>query len=159
MNGFRERMHVHVEEVRKHLHAFQDDAGQGVSRKLDLEKEERLLNRMADLEPCDECESGLMELGEEYKRLRARLPELEKSDVRSHRKVLNKLLNHVHKVHKVVPQNYYIGVFMPLGLTFGMLIGLGFLENMVYGFTLGISIGIAIGAGLDAKSKKDGLTF
>ncbi len=152
-------MYVHVEELKKHLLELKHTADQQAVAKMDLDKVERLMNRMVDLELCDECESGLMELGEEYKRLKMKAHELEKSDLRSHRKVLNKLLNHVHKVHKIVPQNYYMGVFMPLGLTFGMLIGLGFLENMVYGFTLGISFGLAIGAGLDAKSKKEGLTF
>jgi len=59
------------------------------------------------------------------------------------------------KLYKLVPDGYYIAIFMPFGIAIGTSLGVA-MKNLAIGVSLGLALGIAIGAGLNAKAKKDG---
>lgn len=58
------------------------------------------------------------------------------------------------KKYNMVPQGYYMMVWMPLGIAIGMPFGLIF-KNIALGIPIGIGLGLAIGAVLDRKAKKE----
>ena len=49
----------------------------------------------------------------------------------------------------------YLPIFMCLGLSIGMLVGLAVFDNIALGMCLGMGIGVFIGATLDAKNKNN----
>lgn len=58
------------------------------------------------------------------------------------------------KKYKVVPQGYYMLVWMPLGIGIGLPFGLIF-KNIALGIPIGIGLGLAIGAYFDLKAKNE----
>lgn len=82
-------------------------------------------------------------------------------------RLINKSLGIILKILreklKIVPKNYYVGVWTALGLAvFGVPIGIAFgtaLGNMAFmgvGIGMGLPIGIAIGVSMDTKAQKEG---
>lgn len=59
------------------------------------------------------------------------------------------------KKYKIVPNGYYMAVWMPLGVAIGMSIGLA-MKNIALGLSLGLGLGLAIGAGINLKAQKEG---
>lgn len=73
------------------------------------------------------------------------------------------LVRHIEKEDKIVPQKYYLKLWMALGLTaFGLPLGMTFalaignMGLMGIGFPIGIGLGVALGAQLDKKAEKEG---
>lgn len=58
------------------------------------------------------------------------------------------------KKYQVVPQGYYMLLWMPLGIAIGLPFGLIF-KNIALGIPIGLGLGLAIGAFLDLKAKKE----
>lgn len=58
------------------------------------------------------------------------------------------------KKYQLVPQGYYMLVWMPLGIAIGLPFGLIF-KNIALGIPIGIGLGLAIGAFMDLKAKKE----
>lgn len=58
------------------------------------------------------------------------------------------------KKYQVVPQGYYMLVWMPLGIAIGLPFGLIF-KNIALGIPIGIGLGLAIGGFLDLKAKRE----
>ena len=68
----------------------------------------------------------------------------------------------IEKEHKLVPQNYYINIWMPIGMaSFGLPIGVAFglsLGNLAFlgiGLPIGLVIGLAVGTELDKRAYKE----
>ncbi|WP_129717447.1 hypothetical protein [Pedobacter sp. SYP-B3415] len=60
------------------------------------------------------------------------------------------------KRHKIVPEGYYLAIWMPLGIAIGLPYGILF-KNLAIGVALGPAIGLMIGGFLNANAKKKGL--
>ena len=78
-------------------------------------------------------------------------------------KTRSKIYNRAVKELKYVTKNYYLGIWMALGISaFGMPIGVMFgsaMDNMgllSLGLPIGMAIGMAVGAGLDKKAQEEG---
>lgn len=76
------------------------------------------------------------------------------------RKTLSGILKRIEKELKLVPKNYYRGLWLALGLSvFGIPIGFAIalsLGNMAFlgiGFPIGMGIGVAVGTAMDKKAK------
>lgn len=79
------------------------------------------------------------------------------------RKTLSGILKRIEKELKLVPKNYYRGLWLALGLSvFGIPIGFAIalsLGNMAFlgiGFPIGMGIGVAVGTAMDKKAKNIG---
>lgn len=79
------------------------------------------------------------------------------------RKTLSGILKRIEKELKLVPKNYYRGLWLALGLSvFGIPIGFAIalsLGNMAFlgiGFPIGMGIGVAVGTAMDKKAKNTG---
>ncbi|MFC2038834.1 hypothetical protein ACFLUG_03585 [Chloroflexota bacterium] len=74
---------------------------------------------------------------------------------KAHLKMLNSIIKHLQKEHKLITEGYYMGVWMALGSGIGVALG-AVMDQAGGGIPIGIGIGVSIGAGLDAKAKKEG---
>ncbi|WP_234028562.1 hypothetical protein [Lentibacillus sp. Marseille-P4043] len=70
-------------------------------------------------------------------------------------------MSNLQKKHKLVEEGYYLGIFMSLGLSLGVVFGLTVLDIGLLGLPIGVGmcIGLAIGSGMDADAKKRGKTI
>lgn len=78
-------------------------------------------------------------------------------------KSINGTLTILREKLKIVPKNYYMGIWTAIGIAaFGIPIGVAFgtaLGNMAFmgiGIGMGLPIGIAVGTNMDTKAKKEG---
>ena len=83
--------------------------------------------------------------------------------VKQHKTKKNSILKLLEKEMKLVPENYYLGIWMAVGMAaFGLPIGVALglsLDNMPFigiGLPIGRPIGMAIGAGMDKKASDEG---
>lgn len=59
------------------------------------------------------------------------------------------------KKYKIVPNGYYMAVWMPIGVAIGISIGLA-MKNLALGLSLGLGLGLAIGAIFNLNAQKEG---
>ena len=81
--------------------------------------------------------------------------ERRKSYLSDANKIMNKMIGHLQKQHKLVADGYYIGMLMALGAAFGLTVGAVAFDNQSIGIAIGVGVGVAIGAALDAKARKE----
>src|SRR4030042_4615528 len=79
----------------------------------------------------------------------------DKERQKSYFKSMDKIINHLQKQHKLVPEGYYMVMGIAIGTGFGVALGTA-LQQVGAGIPIGVGAGIAIGAALDAKAKKEG---
>ena len=84
----------------------------------------------------------------------------------SYFKSTGKIVNHLHRQHRLVNADYYMtmgiaigsGIGVALGAAMGN-VGFGIPIGVGTGLAIGTGIGLAIGAALDAKAKEEGRTL
>jgi hypothetical protein len=123
--------------------------------KLDLL--ERIGNRLiAYSNECPDCEKAIVELGQILDNLAESATSSKPSPANEYHLYLKKLISHFVKRHKLVSENYYLGLWMSTGMAIGVALGAAF-DDMGLGLILGMCAGLAFGAGLDADAKKKGV--
>lgn len=128
-------------------------------KKLNLNKCERVVQRLASFsEDCADCQRYLLELKNHFIQLEANIDRVD-TVINQHKKLINELVSHLQKKHKLVPEGMYLTLYMSIGMSLGIVFGLTIFENIGLGIPIGMSLGIAIGAGLDADAKKKGNTI
>ena len=78
-----------------------------------------------------------------------------KKDRKKNSKVINLIIEHLKKHHKLVSEGHYVGMAVGLGLVFGASLGITF-GNLTFGAAFGLIIGVVIGNMLDSRAKKQG---
>lgn len=138
-----------IEDLRNSL-------GEKTSRKLELDKCNRLVKRLNILSSeCEKCYQDFIDLEKHITELADKTDQLTKTDFKQHSQKLESISSHLLKEHKLVSKDYYLSIYMSLGLSIGLIFGLLF-DNLSLGLPIGLGIGVAIGAGLDADVKKKG---
>lgn len=128
-------------------------------KKLDFDLLQRIIIRLNSFD-CNECKEYLQEIDEHTKMLIEKGKPVDKSDFEGYQKKISDSISHLQKEHKLVREGYYMSVYMPLGMSVGLVFGLAIFENNIaLGLPMGMCIGIAIGSGLDADAKKKGRTI
>jgi len=74
---------------------------------------------------------------------------------KKHSKVINTIIEHLKKHHKLVSELYYVGIGAGSGIAFGTALGFAF-GNTGVGVAFGLIIGAIIGNLLEARAKKQG---
>jgi hypothetical protein len=69
-------------------------------------------------------------------------------------KSMNSVIGHFQRHHKLVPEGYYVGIWMAIGSGIGVAIGAA-TDNIGSGIPIGVGVGLAIGSALEAKAKKE----
>jgi hypothetical protein len=127
-----------------------------ISKKLDLQKWERVADKLGSFSSCVECQNHLLELTNYLIQLKATIDRKEEIDFKQHKKYINEIVSHLQKKHEMVQEGYYLGLYMSLGVSLGVVFGLTIFDNIGLGIPIGMCIGLAIGAGLDGDAKKKG---
>lgn len=134
--------------------------GMPTAKKLDLEKCQRILERLNSFATeCSECDQHLRSLENHLNELYQLSKPLEDKDYKTHSQTIDKISSHLVKEHKLVTTGLYVSIYMPLGTALGVVFGLLVFDNVGIGLPLGIALGMGIGAGLDADANKKGRTL
>jgi hypothetical protein len=107
---------------------------------------------------CAECHAFQSEIESLVNDL-GNLVQLPKQLARQERKHyfrrINEMVKHLQKEHKLVPENYYLGIGIAIGTAMSAGIGTA-LGNPGVGTGIGIALGLAIGKYLDNRAEKEG---
>jgi hypothetical protein len=150
------------QKILENLMALQSTIEPKVSKKLDLDKCERVLKRLDSFSPdCEDCSQLLIAFENHFSRLKERNTPLQKTDFTEHHHTMENFISHLQKEHKLVTEGTNQSIYMSLGLSLGVVFGLLLLESLALGISFGFSFGIAIaiGIGLDEDAKKKGRTI
>ena len=146
----KEKLQSLVEEIRY-------DVDEKTAAKLELDKCNRIIERLASFEnDCELCQEYLGKIEDQLITINEKKESLTKHDIKEHYKVTEEISSHLQKEHKLVPSGYYMGLYMSIGMSFGLLFGLLLFDNVAIGLPLGMVIGMAIGTGKDSEVKKKG---
>jgi len=77
-----------------------------------------------------------------------------KFDAIPYQKKMGTFKSSLQKKYKLVSKDYYISIWLPMGIALGLPYGLMF-KNLTLGIPIGLGIGVAIGASLDRKAAKE----
>src|SRR5699024_10644623 len=128
--------------------------------KLELDKYLRIVEKMDTFcADCEDCDRYLNELEMYVEELSNRMNQLYKEDYADNQKQVQELTSHLQKTHHLIPENYYMSIFMSLGMGVGLPFGLLLFDNIALGLPIGMIFGIAIGVGMDADAMKKGKTI
>jgi hypothetical protein len=108
---------------------------------------------------CKECEKYLLELNAHLEKLKSKQGQFEKIDLKEHQGLVNKVISHLQREHKLVREAYYVGIFMLFGSSIGLAFGMLLFDNLALGLPIGVGVGVAIGAALDADARKKNLVI
>ncbi len=115
----------------------------------------RTVLRVAEFaERCPECRRLQGELTETASFL-GRADHAAKSEMKTYRKSLRGMTEHLHKAHKLLPAGTYVGLGIALGTALGVSLG-NVMQNIGTGIAIGTGMGVAIGSGLEARAKREG---
>lgn len=155
-------MEKYVEELLTMIMKLRESTSQETVKKLDLDKCERIVKKLASFsESCRECEKHLLELKTHFLQLEANIDQIatEVLHLKQHKIVINDLVSHLQKEHKLVQEGTYLSLYMTMGISLSLVFGLLVFDNFALALPFGLGIGLAIGAGLDADAKKKGNTI
>lgn len=148
-----------VTKLVKSIGELKDRVGTQTAAKLQFDKCERIVEKLKTFEStCKICETFLLDLEEQISHL-VSMDIYEKETVKEFTKLLGIITSHLQKEHHIVSSGYYLGIYMTMGTSIGMLFGLTIFDNIGVGMALGTAFGVMIGISLDADAKKKGLTL
>ena len=107
---------------------------------------------------CGEClglEPEIRALVNELHNLTQLPKQVSRQERKHYFRRLNEMVKHLQKQHKLVTENYYIGIGIAIGTALSAGIGTA-VGNPGVGTGIGIALGLAIGKYLDDKAKKEG---
>ncbi|HEY5582967.1 MAG TPA: hypothetical protein VIK78_00535 [Ruminiclostridium sp.] len=116
----------------------------------------RIINRLVSFsDNCEECLSFLNSLEPYIDSIEVNA---DKQKDKTYHVYLNSIISHLQLKHKLVTDNYYTMVCLPLGMVFGSAFSaIGSFKGMSSGgIGIGLCLGVAIGSGMDANAKKKG---
>lgn len=152
-------MKEHVEKIKMIINEVRRNENIKITSKLNLNKSERIVDKLGSLSnDCQICEQKLLELEDHLIHLEKK-NQLQEFDFKHHSKLIRDVYSHLQKTHKLLPEGYYVSVFLSVGISIGVMFGLTIFDNIALGIPIGICIGMAIGSGLDADAKKNGKTI
>lgn len=147
-----------VDRLITRLNDYRNTVDEKVGTKLELEKCERMIQKLSALSSnCEGCKQHFVEMEDHIIHLKEQSEQHVEVDYKLHKQKIDTISSHLLKKHKLVPTGYYLSVYMSFGLSLGVVFGLLIFDNIALGISLGIAVGVAIGAGLDAGAKNKGM--
>jgi hypothetical protein len=142
------------------IRALKRTVSKQTTTKLDLDKCERIVERLESFSAsCEGCQQHLLEVKNHFTLLEVNVERIEETTFKQHRQLINHIISHLQKKHKLIAEGYYLAIFMSIGMSIGVAFGLTIFDNIGLGIPIGMCFGLAIGAGLDADAKKKGNTI
>ncbi|MFS0673513.1 hypothetical protein [Ornithinibacillus sp. 179-J 7C1 HS] len=149
-----------VDELKEILNEIKTLADEKTATKLELDKCNRIVERLASFSPdCEECEQLFPVMEKHVFEMREQIKHIDSFDSQQHRQIITSISSHLTKQHKLITSGYYLSIYMSLGTSLGLMFGLLFLDNIALGLPIGLCIGLGIGSSLDADAKKKDLVL
>jgi hypothetical protein len=108
---------------------------------------------------CSECQTFKQEITSLVQEMSLLIQMPSKQGIRNHTKAVDRMVEHLKKVHKLVDKGHYMGMGVGIGLAIGAGIGAALgsvFDNAGIGTGIGIVLGIIVGTYLDRKAKEEG---
>jgi hypothetical protein len=149
-----------ADSVKTILIELRGTVGKTVLKKFDLDKCERVVEKLGFFSPrCKDCQQQLLELKNYLIQIKVNIDRIDDTELRLYKNLISHITSHLQKKHKLIHEGHYLGFFMSLGISLGVVLGLTVFDNLGLGIPIGMCIGLAIGAGMDDDAKKKGKTF
>lgn len=137
--------------------------GKDGAKKYKLDLLLRVARRVDDFsQTCSECETYKQEITSLVQELSMLVQMPSRPGLKNHTTAVNKMVEHLKKVHKLVAKGQYLG----MGIGFGMAVGAGIgaalgsvFDNSGAGTGIGVALGVIIGLYLDRKAEREGKTI
>ncbi|HZH92719.1 MAG TPA: hypothetical protein VFD79_01340 [Tissierellaceae bacterium] len=144
-----------LERINESINIIEKDHKGQTLRKLDTKLLRRIALRFDEFsDDCNECKTMSKDLDQYLKRLKDMKGEIAKDDLKDHFKKKSKYVAHLNKNHGLIQMGQNTGLWMSLGVSIGIVLGLTTFDNFAMGLPIGISIGLLIGSSKDALAKK-----
>jgi len=108
---------------------------------------------------CGECETFKQEITGLVQEMSLLIQMPSKEGLKNHTKSVNRLLEHLKKVHKLVEKGHYLGMGIGIGMAIGAALGSAIgaaMDSPGVGTGVGIALGVAVGLYLDRKAREEG---
>ena len=152
-------MEVHSDwynRVVKEISLYQDTLSKKDSKKYKLDLLLRIAKRLDDFSGyCGECQAFQQEVTGLTQELGNLIQMPDKERRKSYFKMINNIIKHLQKHHKLVTKGQYVGIGLLIGVGVSTALGAA-LDNPGIGPAIGAAIGLAIGSYLDKKAKDEG---
>ncbi len=144
-----------LERINESINIIEKDHTDQTLRKLDTKLLRRIALRFDEFsDDCNECKTMSKDLDQYLKRLKDMKGEIAKDDLKDHFKRKSKYVAHLNKNHGLIQMGQNTGLWMSLGVSIGIVLGLTTFDNFAMGLPIGISMGLLIGSSKDALAKK-----
>jgi hypothetical protein len=149
-----------ADQVKTLLRELRGTVSKPISKRLDLDKSERVVEKLGSFSSnCKDCQQQLLELMNYLILIKENMDRIDDTKLKQYKQLINHIISHLQKKHKLIQEGYYLGIFMSLGMSLGIVFGITVFDNFGLGIPIGMCMGLAIGAGMDADAKKKGKTI
>ncbi len=152
-------MENQVEQIKLIIKKIRGVARESILKKLDLDKCERVADKLGSFSDCEVCQNQLYDLKNYLNQLETNVDGINEHVCKKHKQLIDHNVSHLQNKHKLVTDGHYLAIYMSIGMSLGVVFGLTVFDNIGLGLPIGFGIGIAIGSGLDADAKKKGRTI
>ncbi len=144
-----------TKEIRGNIKDAKNHVKKNDSINFELNHFDRIISHLgANSKKCPECKSLYAEVENYFETLKEKEYHLDKTDKKESKILTNTIIKHLQKEHNLFRQGHYMSIFIPLGISIGLVAGLLFFEKIILPIALGFSLGLLIGVTLDATVKK-----
>lgn len=144
-----------TKEIRGNIKETKKHVKKNDSINLELNHFERMISHLgANSKKCSECKKLYTEVEKHFESLKEKEYQLDRKDKKESKVLTNIIIKHLQKEHNLFRQGHYMSIFIPLGTSVGVVVGLFFFEKTILPIALGFAIGLLIGVVLDATVKK-----
>ena len=142
-------------DIAKKIGGYKDKFSKKDCKKCKLDLLLRVTKKVAGFSPdCGECQHFQGEITTLTEGL-GDLVDAPKEKRKGHLNVINTIIKHLQKRHKLISELEYTALGISMGLVFGSAIGVA-MGNVAIGIPIGMCIGLSVGSYMDTKAKKDG---
>ena len=144
-----------IERISESISILEKTQNEHTLKRLDTKLLRRIAIRFDEFsDGCSDCKDMLKDLDAYLRKLREFEGEMDKDLLKEHFKRKSKYVAHLNRNHGLIQMGQNTGLWMSLGVSIGIVLGLTTFENFAMGLPIGISIGLLIGATKDALAKK-----
>lgn len=144
-----------LERINKSFDKLEETNSKDIIKKLDTKLLRRIAIRFDEFSgECKDCKSMLKDMEKYLRRLNDMEDEINKDILKEHFKIKSNYVSHLNKNHALIQLGQNTGLWMSLGVSIGVVLGLTTFDNIALGIPIGISIGLLIGTSKDALAKK-----
>ena len=142
------------------IEQYQTSLGPRGAKKYRLDLLLRVSRRVDEFSSiCSECQTFKGEITNLVQELAMQVQMPSRQGLKNYTAAVNRIVEHLKKVHRLVDKGHYMGIGIGIGLALGGGIGAALgavFDNPGIGTGVGVAIGVAIGSYLDKRAREEG---